>query len=689
MKFSYNWLRELVPSAPKPKKLAEVIGLSAFEVEGVEKVADDVLFSIDVLPNRIADASGHIGMAREIAAILNTKVALPKTNLREIKNKKTASVLSVTIADKKLCSRYVACVVEGVEVKESPIWLRQRLEICGLRSINNIVDATNYVMLETGQPLHAFDFDKLAPTVPSGLAGSKKKITVRTARAGEKITTLDGQECSLDSSMLLITDGDRALAIAGIKGGTAAEISQNTKTIVLEAARFDGPAIRKTSQTLGIRTDASTRFSVGIDPELAAWAMKRVAALIQQIAGGSILSQMIDVYPRKEAARQIRLRPQYVERILGVEMKVQNMISILKRLECSVVKKGQELLVAVPSVRRDLRIEEDLVEEIGRIYGYQNISSEHPIGGLVPPEFNAELYAREQMRDMLASLGFHEAYNYSFVGEKDIAAFGGMPSDYLELANPTRPEFAFLRKSLLPGLFKNAEQNLKHQSAIKMFEVGNVFEVVPQGHHKEGENAGGVLAYKTKSKNAEAFFELKGALSALFEKMGLEVWFDDTPSLGGTVLHPHRSARIKINKDTLGIMGEAHPALLEHLSMRGEIAVFELDLAMFARLLGKEKEFRPISRFPSITRDIAVLVSSDTRVVEVEDVIENTAGPLLIDSDLFDLYEGEGVEEEKKSLAFRLVFQATDRTLKDEEVEALMQKLTKTLEENLEWEVRK
>lgn len=681
MKYSYNWLKELVSSAPNPDKLAELIGLSAFEVEGIEKFGNDTLLLIDVLPNRIADASGHVGMAREIAAILKTKVVLHKMSLREIKNKKTSSFLSVSIADKKLCGRYMARVVEGITVGESPEWLRQRLEICGLRSINNIVDATNYIMLETGQPLHAFDFDKLR--------GSKKKISVRTARSGEKITTLDGNACSLDSSMLVIADGEQALAIAGIKGGTAAEIDQHTKNIVLEAARFDGPTIRKTSQILGIRTDASTRFSVGIDPELAEEAMTRVAALIQQIAGGSVLAGAVDVFPGKESKKQILLRPQYAERILGIELKVQDIIAILKRLGCGVARKGQAILVLIPSVRRDLKIEEDLVEEIGRIYGYQQIPSRHPLGELIPPAFNAQLYAREQVRDMLASLGFHEAYNYSFVGEKNIIAFGGVPSDYLELANPTRPEFAFLRISLLPGLLNNAELNLKYQPTVKMFEAGSVFEVLPAAQHKEREKVGGVLAHKIKSKNAESFFELKGALSALFDKLGLEVWFDDKPSLGGAVLHPHRSARVKVNEETVGVMGEAHPALLERLGVRGEIAVFELDLTILSRMLNKEKEFRPISRFPSISRDIAVLVTSDTRVVEVEDIIENTAGPLLIDSDLFDLYEGEGVEDDKKSLAFRLVFQAADRTLKDEEVEALMQKVTKTLEENIDWEVRK
>lgn len=681
MKFSYNWIKEFVPKVPSPEKLADLILMHAFEVESIEKIGNDYVLDIKVLPNRIADASGHIGMAREIAAILNAQIVLPKISLKELKNKKTSSVIRVEIADKNLCQRYIARVIENVEVKASPGWLKQRLEVCGLRSINNIVDATNYVMLETGQPLHAFDFE--------ALQGEKKKITVRTARAGEKITTLDGQECSLDSRMLVIADNDRALAIAGIKGGTAAEITDTTQTIVLEAARFEGPSIRKTSQALNIRTDASARFSVGLDSELAAQAMERVAAIIQQIAGGAILMGAVDVYPKKEPAKQILVRPEYVQRLLGVQLRENEMINILKRLGCAVIKRKGSLVVTPPSVRRDLNIEEDFIEEIGRIYGYIHIESQHPLGELVPPEFNDKLYAREQTRDMLAGLGFHETYNYSFVGEKDIITFGDTRADYLELANPTRPEFAYLRKSLLPGMFRNAVDNFKYQPTVKMFEVGRVFEAFPEHQHKERENVSGVLAHKAKSQKAETFFELKGALTTFFERLGLSVWFDDQPSLGGAVLHPYRSARIKVEQETLGVMGEAHPALLQHLGIKGEIAVFEIYLESLSRLLIKEKEFRPISRYPSITRDIAILVPAETRVVEVEDIIENTAGPLLIDSDLFDLYESEEIGEDRKSFAFRLVFQAADRTLKDEEVEAIMQQITKTLEQNLEWEVRK
>lgn len=690
MKFSYNWLKELVPALPKSEKLAEVLTMHAFEVESVAKHGNDFVLDIAVLPNRIADASGHIGMAREIAAILKTRVVVPKRACKEAKKYAAQDHVAVAIKDRALCGRYIARVVTGVQVKESPAWMRERLEACGLKAINNIVDATNYVMLETGQPLHAFDYDALAG-LPAQM-GEKKTIHVRRAKKGEHITTLDDAEFLLSENMVVIADDNGPIAIAGIKGGKRAGIVPDTKTIVIEAARFDGPTVRKTSQELALRTDASVRFSVGLDPALSAEAIERVCALIQEIGGGEVLKGGVDVYPAKDRMRSITLRPAYARSVLGVAVTDSEMASILKRLGCVIKKAKQGFTVAPPSIRRDLAIEEDLIEEVGRLYGYEYIIPTQPLGELVPPEVDDLLFWKERMQDALSRRGFYETYNYIFVGASDITAFGEHADAYRELENPARHEFAYVRRSLLPALLKNAQENLKREDTVRMFETGHVFLEGSAKATGEETRIAGFIAKKHEGKKGEAFFELKGALDAFFEDLGLAVWFDDEPAVESAVYHPHRAARLKVDEmpdgAELGLMGEAHPALKEKYGIKGAVAVFELDLTHVAELARKEKEYRPISRYPTVMRDIALLVPRDTRVVEVMDIIENTGGELLIDTDLFDIYEGSEIPNGKKSLAFRLLFQSHERTLTDQEVDAIMERITKALQENLEWEVR-
>ena len=676
MKFSYNWLKELVPKLPKPDILAELLTMHAFEVENVGRVGKDYVLDVKILPNRIADASGHWGLARDIAAITGTG-AMAKTKTVKEGKRSLGDVIKVEVKT-PLCRRYALRGMMGVRVKESPGWMRERLIACGLRPINNIVDATNYVMLETGQPLHAFDADKIGG----------KKIIVRMARKGEKIAALDDKTYELDESMMVIADAEHAMALAGIKGGEDAGISRDTKHVVIEAATFDGSAIRMTSQKLMLRTDASMRFSVGLDPNLVSEALERAALLMQEVAGGEVLRGRVDVYPKRVSERKIFLRPTYVNSVLGTALRDAEMTAILKRLGFGASKQKNILAVTVPTRRVDVTMEEDLIEEIGRIYGLEHIKSQHPLGELVPPAENASLAMQERMRDMFQGAGFQEVYNYSFVGEKDIAAVGDNTDEYLQLENPTRPEFTYMRASLGAGLLKNAAENIKHEDAVRLFEIGHVFR--RQGLAcEEHAHAGGIMAETSIQKERALFFELKGALSSFFEAMGMDAWFDDVPAPGKNVLHPHRSALIKIGEEKIGVMGEVHPRVLAAYGMSGVAALFELDADMLGHIRQKEMEFRPISRFPSVMRDIALLVPLDTRMVEVEDVIENTGGELLVDTDLVDMYAGPELPDDKKNFAFRLVFQAKDRTLTDEEVNAIMEKITKTLEaESPEWEVR-
>jgi phenylalanyl-tRNA synthetase beta chain len=679
MKFSYNWLKEYIPKLPKPAKLAETLNMHAFEVESIEKHGKDFVLDVKILPNRMADASGHRGLAREIAAILGVFIKDAPLKLKE-SQVRTRDVLKVEVKT-SLCPRYTARVIRGVKVKDSPKWLKDWLLVCGLRSINNIVDATNYVMLDTGQPLHAFDLKKIASS----------KIIVRMARDGEKIHALGDVAYALSKSMMVIADNERPLAIAGIKGGTSAEISASTRDIVLEAATFDGPTIRTTSQKIKLKTDASARFSVGMDPNLTSEAMERVAALIADIAGGEVLKIPIDIYPKRRVPARILVRTDYVRSVLGEDIKDAEMLSILKRLGFEVKLTRSVMTVLVPTYRVDVQLEEDVVEEIGRIYGFEHIVAKHPLGELVPPEVELAHTWMDETKDIIVGLGFEEAYNYSFIGESEIAVYNESSEKYLELENPTRREFAYLRRYLLPGLLHNVRENLKYEPTVRMFEMGRTYHPASaKDGYMETTNLGLVMAERSSAKDANLFYELKGVLSTYFERMGVEVWFDDAETIDAhTPYHPFRRSAIRAGDDLIGVLGEVHPMVLENFGIKAVVAAAEIDFDKLANYISKEKEFAVISKYPSVMRDLAILVPLDVRVEEVTDVIENTGGKLLVDSDLFDIYEGSELPDGKQSLAFHLVFQSPDRTLKDTEVDTIMNSITQALEANLEWEVRK
>jgi phenylalanyl-tRNA synthetase beta chain len=683
MKFSYLWLKELVPALPPPKKLATLLTMHAFEVEDVKKMGLDYMFEIAILPNRIADASGHVGIAREIAAIAKLRVVIPKSSYKKKSALQSTALLSVTIKDKNACSRYMARIIENVNVSESPLWLQQRLEICGVRPINNIVDATNYVMLETGQPLHAFDYAKLA-------GKQKKEIIIRRAKKNEHLTTLDNKPIALADGMLVIADNKDPIALAGIKGGKKAEIDVSTQSIVLEAARFDGPSVRNTAEKVDIRTDASIRFSVGLSSSLTEVAIERVSALIADIAHGTVASDIVDIYPSKDSIVHIFLPTCYVNDLLGTELIDKEMISILKRLGCVVSIKNSILSIVPPSERRDLHLPEDIVEEIGRVYGYEYITSTAPRIDLIPPKHDGLRFFHEMMKDFFATAGFQETYNYSFMSEKDIVVMQDTPEMYLELKNPARKEFQYMRAYLTPGLLRNASENLKHKNDVRMFELGAVFGIsrARDMTHHEARHIGGFIAHKKKTKKAETFFELKGSLDRFFKELGVSAYFDAI-DVNGSVFHPHRTARITIDGERIGIIGEVHPLIMETFSISGELALFEIDADMLARFVRKEKEYQPISRYPSIMRDVSLLVPPYTHVVDVVDIMERMGGILLVDTDLIDMYEGDEIPNGKKNLVFRLIFQSSDRTLSDDEIDTILFDIMNEIEKNLEWEVRK
>lgn len=691
MNFSYNWLQSFFnKKLPKPEKLAEILTMYfaeveevktsssrfayAREVEEVKKEEKDFILDIDVRPNRASDCFSHLGIAREIAAITNYKLQIPNSEFIENKGLKAKEFVSVEVKDKIACLRYTARVITNVKVGPSPKWLKDRLTVCGLRPINNVVDIANYVMLETGQPLHAFDADKL----------EGRKIIVRFAKKGEKIVTLDEQKFNLDSDVLVIADEKKPIAIAGIKGGKLPEIDEKTEAVILESANFDSRTIRKGSQKLNLKTDASLRFEHGIDPNLTEFAANRAAFLIQKIALGKVAEGLVDVYPKKILSKVIRLDLNYVKSLLGIKIPEKEIIRILKRLEFNVKKaKKYYLKVLIPTRRLDVSIPEDLIEEIGRIYGYQKISSQFPISSLVPPKKNLDIFWENITKDVLKEGGFAEVYNYSFFGKKEATLFGYKEKELIKVKNPLSQEYQYLRASLIPNLLKNIEKNFRDFKNIKIFELGKIFKAPSL---EKRQLTGLVLG--------EEFQYLKGIIDSLLEKLGIsDVWYIEyqpTPEESKQLIwHPKKCAEIKISNEKIGFLGEISPRILDELGIKEKVILFDIDFEKLSRLTSEEHEYRPLSKYPSAVRDIAVLVPQNVRVAEVLDKIYDIGKELIRDVELFDIYEGEELPYGKKNLAFHIIYQAQDRTLSSKEIDELQDKIIKILEKEPEWQVRK
>lgn len=696
MKFSYNWLKEYVSQVAPPQKVAADLTMGIFDVENVEQFNNDWLLDIKVLTNRAHDCLSHLGIAREITANCGGEFSEPKIKLKEDKSLKIKDFLSVEVKEPKLCPRYSARVVVDVKVGDSPQWLQERLKTCGLRPINNIVDITNYVMLECGQPLHAFDLDKVA----------EQKIIVRMAKPKEKIITLDEgrAERILNENILVIADPKYAIGIAGIKGGKGTEIDLKTRRIALEAANFNPINIRQSSKFLNLRTDASWRFENSPDINLTIWALDRAAHLIAELAGGKVSSGVIDVAAQVQKPWSAAVAHSYIESLLGIKIKPEQVLKIFARLDLPVkqIKKAKDLFyeVRVPTRRADLLNSEDLVEEIGRLFGYQNVSSRMPTGELIPALENEQLLYLYEIKDILAGLGFSEVYNYSLISEADKNLYG--LNNLAEPSNPLSQEQKYFRPNLSPGLIKNLQANLKYfqgaarhsqEEALRLFEEGRVFS--QQGKKIiEQRKIGGLVFLPDARVKDSAFYELKGVIEILFNELGLaDVWDDDhiqegLPINWKLILHPSKSAQIKVGQEVLGYLGELYPLILSQMEIEGRPAIFEFDFARIVELIDEERIYQAPSKYPAITRDLAIFVEANTKVEEVMNEIESAAGELLEDVDLFDVYEGEDLSDEQKSLAFHLIWQSPERNLSDAEINKLMEKIIKALEEK-GWEIRK
>lgn len=680
MKISYNWLKEYVDKLPKPERLAELLTVHSFEVRNIEKTQADYIFDLDILPNRAHDCLSHIGVASECVALLSSKLKTQNPKVIEDKNSKAADFIKVEVRDKNACPRYTARVITDIKIGTSPIWMQERLKAIGQKPINNVVDATNYVMFEMGQPLHAFDFEKLEGA----------KIIIRPAKKGEKITTLDNETCELDENVLVIADDKDALALAGVKGGKKAEITAKTKTIVLESANFSIKTIRATCRKTGIKTESSIRFEYGLDPNLTAMAINRVTQLI----GGKVATGIIDIYPNKILPLRLKLDLKDIERVLGLKISKDRVIKYLKSLGFSV---DNSLKVVVPTIRRDIQIKEDLIEEIVRLIGYNNIPNKYPFGLIGAAKFNDSLIIINKVKNFFEGVGFNEIYNHSFVGENDIEKFGINRNNCIELDNPLSVDLKYLRKDLMVGLIKIVKENsktfLQDNQAIKIFELGKVYRKI-KSKTEEERMLTGIIAKRLEKTRGENFYELKGVIDSLLNKLGIsDVWYDDYQAIpewtDEVFWRKTATAEIKVGDEEIGFVGEINSKILDKLNIKARMAAFNLNFEKLLKLAEEELIYEAPSPYPAAVRDLAVLVGPEDRVADVQNIIERVGGELVFDVDLFDMYEGEGIPDSKKNLAFHIVYQSYKKTLKDEEVDKIHRKIIRELEKNKNWEVRR
>jgi len=654
MKISYNWLQSFFnKKLPVPEKLADLLTFHSFEVEEVKENNDDWILDIDVLPNRSHDCLSHKGIAREISVLLKYPFKLIDYGKKIKESKELASkVVKIEVEDKKMCSRYTSRVVVDVKIDSSPKWIQDRLITCGLKPISNVVDIANYVMLETGQPMHAFDADKIAGN----------KIVVRKAKKGEKMVSLDNEKYDLDENVLVIADEKGPVCIAGIKGGINPGIDGQTKRIVLEAANFNLRVIRQGSKKINLRTDASWRFENGLDPNLTQEAIDMCTYLIQKIAKGKVLKGLIDIYQDEREAKKINLDTFKVRSLLGINISDKDIIDILKRLNFKVKKTKNKLQVTVPTIRLDLSIPEDLIEEIGRIYGFEKIPSQLPNAFLIPSKKREDLIYQNKIKDILTNLGFSEVYNYSLLSNKES----------IKLANPVSQEQKYLRSSLMTLLIKNIKDNKRYFERVRLFEIGKVF-YLDKRQVIEKKKLACIISLDEKKKESQEFYHLKGVIDSLLNKIGIsDIWYDDT-------LGKNRKAEIKVGNDLLGYIEE----------IESNIAGFEIDFEKIVQLATEERVYAAPSKYPAMVRDISVLVDHGTKVVEVLNLINRVGGFLVRDIDLFDIYKGENIPDSKKNLAFHIVFQSDERTLVDSEVNQLRDIIITALEKEGGWEVRK
>ncbi len=635
----------------------------------------DSVIDFEITPNR-PDCLSMIGMAREAAATFNTELKYPETGCKE-SDEKTEDCIQVEVKS-DLCLRYTARVIKDVKIKQSPWWLQKRLIKAGMRPINNIVDITNFVMMEYGQPLHAFDI--------RSIEGSK--IIVDVAKKGDKFTTLDEVERNLSENILMINDAKKAVAIAGVMGGLDSGIMADTTTVIIESATFDKDGIRKASKELGHRTEASGRFEKGIDPNLCVAAADRVCHLIELTESGAVLKDSVDVYPKEYVSVPVKVRVDRVNKVLGIEASRQFMTDVFERLEMTVSGDGNIMIVTPPTVRQDLLIEEDFIEEVARMYGYENLPTTLPKSNAVSGE-SEHRKLRNIARESLCSMGFNEIQTYSFVSPRGIDKINidedSWERAFVELINPLGDENSVMRTILTPNMMDVLARNYSRKiEKVRAFEIGNTF--VKNFMNLDGlpdETYSICLGMYGEDVN---FFSLKGVIKELLNILGIErLSFIAEKEYG--VYHPGRCARIVAHtKDEdveIGIMGEIHPDVTDNYGISQRVYVCEIMFEIIHELSDREIVFSQLPKYPSTSRDIALLVDEDLEVGKIEETILEASTEILESLKMFDIYKGKQVAEGKKSVAYSLTYRHRDKTLKDADVDMVHENILKALESKL------
>ena len=688
MKVQVDWLKEYTEIDVPTDELGHVLTMAGLEIESHETVElpdgeKSEVLELNVTPNR-GYCLSHIGVAREVSALLNKSLKLPDP-LKALESVwgvvKVEERVSVENMEPELCPRYCALVIENVKVGPSPKWLKDRLTAIGLRPINNIVDITNFVMMEYGQPLHAFDRDLLAGN----------KIIIRRAKKGEPFASLDGTELKLEPDALVIADGEKPVALAGIMGGTNCQVSEITCHVVLESACFDPTTVRKGSKKYGLRSDSSYRFERGVDWNGVVSAQARAALMIKELAGGEICLGRVDIYPQEQKPIFVSLRMSRLNQLLGASFNSEQVQDILFRLGMEVPNQSENMEVKIPSFRPDLLREVDLIEEIARIDGFDKVDTVYPVAGVRPVRISAKQNIIKKVREVFCCAGFAETVHYSFiecvVAEEFKTAFASERNRVIALKNPLSSEYDTMRTSLLPGLLKTAGLNLsKGQKPLKLFEVGSVYFSDSNGARTEKAVLSAIVLgpyeltpWKPRGGDYD-FYDLKGTLEMLITHLHLklEIFPDSRP-----FLLPDKSVRVQISDKELGFLGQMAPEQNLVGELGQNVYALELDLGALEKSASSSLQFKPIPKFPETYRDISILVDRSVTSQKAADVILKTGSPLIQKVELYDHFEGKKIQADKKSLTFALSFQSAERTLSDDEVNPLFEKIVQTLKSEL------
>ncbi|HVS36788.1 MAG TPA: phenylalanine--tRNA ligase subunit beta, partial [Gemmataceae bacterium] len=660
----------------------------------------DVVMELEVTPN-LARALSMIGVAREVAALSGQSLKLPP-HAAPTTGEPIAGKVRVVIDDPKLSARYAAMLLRGVKIGPAPGWMQRRLTYAGMRPINNVVDITNYVMLEWGQPLHAFDYDKL--TARAG--GKAPTITVRPARAGEVLKTLDGVDRKLTPEMLVIADTAGPAALAGVMGGADTEVSAATSNVLLESANFDFLNIRRTIKALNLPSEASMRFSRGIHPEVVRPAAERAADLMRQFAGATVCKGIVDVYPAPLPPQVVELKMSEVRRVLGMELLDEEASRILRTLDFQVEQRGPGVLrVTAPPHRLDIQEgAADLIEDLARLHGYDRLPTTLLADSLPPQTGCPGLEFEERVKDLLVNCGLQETINYALTTPESESRLGLKPAEYVRLLNPISSERVVMRQSVLASVLEAAAANLRHEADLRLFEIGRVYIPKPAAKLPDEPRRLAIVlcgrrqpdfwgdSDKGPGKGEETsplldFFDLKGVVEALAADLHLPSPAYRRSSVA--CLHPGKAAELTVGDHAIGYFGELHPKTAETFDMAGRAAlVGEFDLEALQAVAPARHGYAPVPRFPAALRDVAVIVPEATPADRVEAEIRSGGGELLRGIRLFDLYRGESIGPGVKSLAYALTYQADDRTLTDKEVDRAHKKIQDRLRHVLKAKIR-